>query len=141
LPTWRRDTLVCIVIRLKHGRGRRFFSSPKCQDQRWGPTRLLFSGHRGSFPALKRAGRDFDHSSSCSTEVKNEWNYICIPPVRLHDVDRDNFILFTFSVTVAGWYKGNGFWQPEHWNTGFVSRLSRRSNNIVIKHNLYPNLP
>jgi hypothetical protein len=32
----------------------------------------------GSFP-LKWLGHETDHSPPCSTEVKNEWSYICIP--------------------------------------------------------------
>jgi len=36
-------------------------------------------GTRGSFPGAKQPGREADHSSSFSDEVKNAWSY---PPLR-----------------------------------------------------------
>jgi hypothetical protein len=35
---------------------------------------------------VKRSGREADHSPSSSPEVKNAWNYISTPPVRLRGV-------------------------------------------------------
>jgi hypothetical protein len=34
----------------------------------------------GHFPALKRPGRETDHSPPTSAELKNKWNYISTPP-------------------------------------------------------------
>jgi hypothetical protein len=35
---------------------------------------------------FKRSGREADHSPPSSVEVKNFWNYISTPPIRLHGV-------------------------------------------------------
>jgi hypothetical protein len=43
-------------------------------------------GIRGSFPGLKRPGREADHSPPSSAKVKNAWSYTSIPPIRLHGV-------------------------------------------------------
>jgi hypothetical protein len=43
-------------------------------------------GTRGSFPGVKRPGREADHSPPCSAEVKNAWSYTSTPPIRLHGV-------------------------------------------------------
>jgi hypothetical protein len=57
---------------------------------------------RGFFPGVKRSGREADHSSPSSANVKNAWSYISTPPIRLQGVvcsvktkHVDNFI-FTF---------------------------------------------
>jgi hypothetical protein len=42
-------------------------------------------GTRGSFPEVKRPGREADHSH-LMPRSKNEWSYTSIPPVRLHGV-------------------------------------------------------
>ena len=34
---------------------------------------------RGSFPAVKRLGFQFDHLPPSCTDVKNEWSYTSIP--------------------------------------------------------------
>jgi hypothetical protein len=36
-------------------------------------------------------GTEVNHSSPSSAKVKNEWNNISTPPVRLHGVDRETF--------------------------------------------------
>ena len=41
---------------------------------------------------LKRPGREFDHLPPSSAEVKNEWSFDSSPPIRLHDVGRDNSV-------------------------------------------------
>ena len=69
--------------------------SPKYSDRRWGPRILLFNGYRGSFPGLKRAGREV-HSPAFSAGVKNEWSYTSVPSVHLHGVDRHNFTNMLF---------------------------------------------
>jgi len=42
-------------------------------------------GARGSFPGLKRPGREADHSHPSSAKAKNVWRYTSIP-LRLHSV-------------------------------------------------------
>jgi hypothetical protein len=37
-------------------------------------------GTGGSFPGVKRPGREVDHSPPSSAEVKNTWSYISTPP-------------------------------------------------------------
>jgi hypothetical protein len=43
-------------------------------------------------PKVKRPGREVDHSPplNVSNEVKNEWTYKVIHPIRLHGMDRDS---------------------------------------------------
>jgi hypothetical protein len=54
-------------------RGRGFFFSPLRPDWLWGPPSLLFNGYWGPFPGGEvRPGRDADHSTPSSAEVKNE---------------------------------------------------------------------
>jgi hypothetical protein len=75
-----RDSVVCIAT----GQGlddrgvgvrvpvkSRIFSSPRHPDQIWGPPSLLSNEYGGgSFHGLKRPGREADHSSPTSAEVK-----------------------------------------------------------------------
>jgi hypothetical protein len=72
-------------------RVKRFLSSSKRSDCFWGPPSLLFIRYRGSFPRLKRPGREDDHSTLSTFEVKREWSYSSTTPIRLHDVDSDIF--------------------------------------------------
>jgi hypothetical protein len=65
------------------------------QNRVCSPPRLLFSGHQGYFPRVKRAGRDVNHSSPSSAEFKNEWSYTSALLICLHGLYRDNFT-FTF---------------------------------------------
>jgi hypothetical protein len=44
-------------------------------------------GTGGSFPGVKRPGREADHSPPSSAEVKNSWSYTSTPPIR-HGVVR-----------------------------------------------------
>jgi hypothetical protein len=80
---------------------------------------------RGSFPGLKRPGREADHSPPSSAEVKNAWSYTSTPLYVFMAwclvKHRDNFI-FTFitlrcnsydrSVGIATrlWAGRSGFW-------------------------------
>jgi len=48
------------------------FAGPKHNSRVNKPPSLLFSGYRCYLPGVKRPGRDVDHSSHLSVEVKNE---------------------------------------------------------------------
>ena len=74
---------------LNPDRDESFFSSPEWPHWLWSPPSLLFNGNWGSFPGVKQLGCDFDHWPPSSTEIKNEWSYISVPPICLHCVDRD----------------------------------------------------
>jgi hypothetical protein len=41
-------------------------------------------GTGGSFPGVKRPGREADHSPPSIAEVKNAWSYTYTSPIRLH---------------------------------------------------------
>jgi hypothetical protein len=41
-------------------------------------------GIRGSFPGVKRPGREADHSPPSRAKVKNAWSYTSTLPIRLH---------------------------------------------------------
>jgi hypothetical protein len=72
------------------GRGKRFFSSPKRRDRLWAPLSLLLKGYRSPFPWVQRSRREVTHSPPSSAPVKNRWSYTSTP-IRLHDLDRENF--------------------------------------------------
>ena len=44
---------------------------------------------------MKWLGPKVNQSSTSSAELRNEWNYISAPPIRLQGVDRDKFDFFT----------------------------------------------
>jgi hypothetical protein len=53
-------------------------------------------GTRGSFPGVRRSGREADQSSTSSVEFENAWSCTCTPPIRLTGVvlklkHKDNF--------------------------------------------------
>jgi hypothetical protein len=55
--------------------GSRIFSSPRRPDWLWG------NGYRGALsPGVKWQGREADHSSPASAEVKKMWIYTSTPP-------------------------------------------------------------
>jgi len=60
---------------LNPGKDKRFFSSTKRPDRLWDPPRLLFNGHRGSFPGKPQPERQINHSPPSRGEVKNDWRY------------------------------------------------------------------
>ena len=77
-------------------RGERVYFFPKRSYRLWGPPIPLFSWYRRPFPGVKRAGREVRYSrpsSSCNTDVKNEWSYTSSPPMCLCGMDRENFTL------------------------------------------------
>ena len=62
---------------------KRFLSSPKRPDRLF---RLLLNGHRGTWPAVKRPGRDADNSLSSGTQFKGEQkctSYLLNPRCRI----------------------------------------------------------
>ena len=63
-------------------------------DRIWGPISFLFSRYQNSFPRTEQSRREVDYSPPSSAEIKNEWSYASIPPIRLHGVNRDHFIFY-----------------------------------------------
>jgi hypothetical protein len=63
----------------------------KRQRWLWRLPGALFNGYRGSFPGLKRPGREVAHCPPSSAEVKSEWNLISPHPVCFPGVYRDTF--------------------------------------------------
>ena len=61
-----------------------------------GPNQPPINGHRGSFQAVQRPGRDVQRSLPSSAEVKNKWSYTFTPSTCLHGVDRNSCIFLTF---------------------------------------------
>ena len=72
----------------------RFFCFPTQPYRLWDPSIFLYNAYRSSFQGLKRPGREANHQSSSSAEVKNEWSYTSAPPLLLNVVDRKNFTFF-----------------------------------------------
>jgi hypothetical protein len=58
----------------------------------------------GFSPVLKLPGREADHSSPTSAEVKKMWIYTSTPSIRLHGVVKQ-WDKFTFFVNVSAVYK------------------------------------
>jgi hypothetical protein len=62
-------------------------SLPPCPERLWGPPSLLSNGYGGALSlGVKRPGRETDHSSPSSAEVKNAWRYTSTPAILLHGV-------------------------------------------------------
>jgi len=76
-------------------RDNKFFYSPKCPEQFWGPSSLVLNGYRGSFLGIKWLGCAADHSPPNSAEVKNEWSYTTSHPICLHSMDGNNSAFHT----------------------------------------------
>jgi hypothetical protein len=81
-----------------------FSFSPPRPDRLWDPLNLLSSGYRGSFPGVKRSGREADHSPPSNAEFKNVWSYISIHPYVFMSwylvKQKDNFYLYF----LPGWF-------------------------------------
>ena len=65
-----------------------------------GTPRILFSGYSSSFPEVRRAGREGNHSRPSSVEVKNEWSYTYTTPASPRGVDRETFTRLTDRICV-----------------------------------------
>ena len=83
------------IYGLNHYRDNKFFYSPKCPEQLWGPPSLVFNGYRGYFLGIKQLGCAADHSPPTSDEAKNEWSYTTAPPICLHNMDEGNSAFHT----------------------------------------------
>ena len=82
-------------------RGKRFLSSQIRPDRPWGPTGPLFNGYGASLPRIKPTGRDVEHLLASVANVKTHWRYVSSLPIRLLDVDRNNFVC-TFNFDLLG---------------------------------------
>jgi len=64
---------------------------------------LFIYGYRDALPGVKWPDYEFNWSSPCSSDVKNEWTHTSVPPILLLAVYRENFTIYvyltTFSVT------------------------------------------
>jgi hypothetical protein len=58
----------------------RIFSSPRRPDRLWGYPASYPMGTGGSFPGIKAAGREADHSPPTSAEDKKMWIFTSTPP-------------------------------------------------------------
>jgi hypothetical protein len=75
------------------GRGQTIFCSGKRQTVP-GPHPACYSvDTRGSFPGVKRTGREFKHRSPSSAQVKNEWSWTSSVPLHLRDFQRTSLTL------------------------------------------------
>jgi hypothetical protein len=77
--------------------GKRYFTSPKPRELLWGSPSLVFNGSHGSVVGLKCLRRDVELFSSFSVEVTNKWSYTPTLSIRLHGMDRDNFVFMSAS--------------------------------------------
>ena len=78
-----------------HVEGKRFAYFQTLLDRLRGPPSLVFSGY------------ELDQSPLSSVELKNEWRYTSTPPLCVHVVYMDMFIIFAgkyFHVQESRWY-------------------------------------
>jgi hypothetical protein len=80
------------------GGGWEYLSLPPRPDWLRGPTQAPIQWVPGAVSlAVKRPGREADHSPPSSADVKNAWSYNSTPPVRLHD----NFTFLSLPLLMA----------------------------------------
>ena len=84
---------------LDSGRDKCYLFFPTRPDRFCEPPSLLFNWYGGSFPGVKRPGREVDHSLPFSVEVEIVWRWTCnsTPSVCRNGDNRRNF--FTLHVT------------------------------------------
>jgi hypothetical protein len=85
---------------LNPGRGKLFFSSPKTSRPALWPTQCLNQWVARVLPRGKASGREVNHSSPSSAEVKNKWIYTSSHSVYLHGVDRENFTFIRYDCAI-----------------------------------------
>lgn len=69
----------------------KIFFSPQLTDQGLGSTRFPVKWVSGLFPQGTAAGEWIWPLTSINAEVKNQWSYTSTPPIRFHELDRENF--------------------------------------------------
>ena len=57
---------------------------------------FLFGRQRNSLPRIEWPGLEINHAPAVSALVKNALNCSCTPPIRLHEMDREESALFLF---------------------------------------------
>jgi hypothetical protein len=67
LRVWRSGLQIPVLAR-----HRVHYSSITRPDRPWGPPSVLYNRYRGSFPVVKRPGREVDHSPPFIAKVKNK---------------------------------------------------------------------
>ena len=68
------------------------FLFPKTSRPGLGPHPVSYAVDNGIFPLLvKLLQHEADYSPPPSAEIKNEWSYTSTPPIRHHNMGRDNF--------------------------------------------------
>lgn len=72
-----------------------FFIFPKRLSRFWCPPNLLFNGYRRSFPGVKAAEAQSNHSPLPSAYVINDCTYTLIPLVTAMAWTGDNFIFLS----------------------------------------------
>ena len=55
--------------------GQESLRPPTRPDQFWGTPSVIFNGHRGPSPGVKRPGPEADHSPPSRVEFNNKWIY------------------------------------------------------------------
>ena len=80
--------------------GNIYFSPSKRPLGLWDPPRLLFSGHRYSFPRVKRSGPEINLSPPPHAKVKNEWSYVITSPYIPSWMNRESVSFYLLNATL-----------------------------------------
>ena len=157
--SWRRDSVVSIVTRLRTARSRVrypsgswFFSFPERPDRLQGRLCFLFSSNLGFFPReVKWPGLEVDQSRPSDAEGNNEGSCTSAPPARIRDADVDSFTFYVHVLlyciewkgscvshnTTTGWAVSlccttelKFVWQTVPQNTCRPYRIEQHENNL-----------